>query len=835
MKQPILSFVKNGGKSVEVIDLASSEDSDYRRSINSPSKRQSPRISYENGTNLMKNKNGEGSSKSVKSSTLAEHSKQIGSSKAPSESKSNNKKKEDAALCHHHKATCQDHVLQCTVLKANGSRCPIRYCEGSLEKHYKQSFGHIITRGVEDEHKDGYEHVLKDDYVFACPSCTGSCKCYMCKMKENGNPKDALGKHDREVKKQNFLPAKVKEVKAKGAKKTTSPKVKQPTILNGFARAVQSDGSVAYRQEASSSADVRTPPAKKRKILPPLVEPPKVERPRLEKIVTSLPLPNVMERIWIYESLVRFDAIEMPKKAILQKLDRFDDWSESQLHTMLVRLACYSAEIKTLKQNPQPTHIRFRPLIKALQDADKDLTRGDAWQKAKEILEYKEVTLPELEDVELRPEQMASTADVSFTSDADKSITPIETLLNSRATRSRRAANTAARERVKYFTTNDLQDDSEEEDDSEKGDDAMDYAEALDDEHDDKPVLRKSRRSARTVQQKEESDQSRSEIRKALGLRDRSKRNSIVSENVEEKKAKTDSDEDDDVIIVEPEETVQEKIPLPPFEQRISILSGMIELVLQRAEIRQEVEEGARLVREKIKEAKDQEREILKKQDEEIKLLRKTHIDMHRTTKTQEWKEILDKKLRDHLIELIDIRVDLHVFTDANKPRTGPLGRDTDGNEYWHLSEFNEQFPADPTGHWAWSLLVMGKMSTIPALTLQSDSNDELPEDDNLPTSDSPEKAVIYGTNYADEISKLLNFVRYRCELKCYEEDKELREKESEAYNTVDENDQKRLVKACSRERKSLMSVHDVRKGEAKQLCERLNNIKEYYQWHRWE
>ncbi|PWN35568.1 uncharacterized protein FA14DRAFT_178937 [Meira miltonrushii] len=832
MKQPILSFVKKSP--IDVIDLAtpsSSEDSDFRKSIRS-SNRKAPRVVYENGTDLIKNKNGEGSSKGA-NSNIVEQSKQE-SSKSSSEGKSNNKKKESPVLCHHHRAACQGNVVQCTVVRPNGSRCPIQYCESSLEKHYNQSFGHISTRGIGNIYREGLDHVLKDNYVFACPSCTGTCKCYMCKMKENGHPKEALGKRDRENESHDSLLTKSKDAK----KKKTAKKVMQPTILNGFARAVQSDGSVAYRQDASSSTDPRTPPTKKRKFLPALIEPKKAEQPRLEKIETRLPLPNVMERIWIYESLVRFDAIDMPKKAVLQKLDRFDDWSESQVHTMLVRLSCYLAEVKTLKQYPQPSHMRFRPLIKALQEADKDLTRGEAWEKAKELLEHKEVDLPELEDVELRPDQMASTADESFSSDADKSITPTETLLNSRATRSRRAANTAARERVKYFTSNDLHIDSDDEE-SEKGDDAMDYADALNDEDDEKPILRKSRRSARTVQQKEEDDQTRSDHRKALGLRDRSKRNSNANEPVEEKKAKIDSDSDDDedVVFVEPEETKQEKTPLPPFEQRIAVLSGMIELVLQRTEIRAEVEEGARLVRERAKETRDREKELLKKQDEEIKELRKKQTG---TLKTQEWREQMDEKSREHLIELIDIRVDLHVYTDANKPRTGPLGRDTDGNEYWHLSEFNEQFPADTTGHWAWSLLVMGKMSTIPTQALRRDSTDAMVEEDakdgeeSVPASDAPEKPVIYGTNYADEINKLINFVRYRCELKCYDEEKQLRKKEDDAYNTVDENDQKRMIKACSRERKTLMSMHDVQKRDVKQLCERLNNIKEYYQWHRW-
>ena len=98
MKQPILSFVKRGDKSIEVVDLAtpsSSEDSDYRKAVNA-SKRQSPRISYENGTRSLRNRNGEGSSKGA-SSNLAEHSKQE-SRKSTSDGKSNNKKKISLSL-----------------------------------------------------------------------------------------------------------------------------------------------------------------------------------------------------------------------------------------------------------------------------------------------------------------------------------------------------------------------------------------------------------------------------------------------------------------------------------------------------------------------------------------------------------------------------------------------------------------------------------------------------------------------------------------------------------------------------------------------------------------
>lgn len=112
MKQPVLSFFPNA--SIDVIDLSkssSSEDSEYRKKIN-PSKRQSPRISYENGTGLIngidlsRSSNGEGSSK--------RDNTRIDVISTQTEVKSGIKKKEMNILCHHHKALCRDALLQCT-------------------------------------------------------------------------------------------------------------------------------------------------------------------------------------------------------------------------------------------------------------------------------------------------------------------------------------------------------------------------------------------------------------------------------------------------------------------------------------------------------------------------------------------------------------------------------------------------------------------------------------------------------------------------------------------------------------------------------------------------
>lgn len=59
--------------------------------------------------------------------------------------------------------------------------------------------------------------------------------------------------------------------------------------------------------------------------------------------------------------------------------------------------------------------------------------------------------------------------------------------------------------------------------------------------------------------------------------------------------------------------------------------------------------------------------------------------------------------------QLLQRKVQLYSHLNRTKLRSGPLGTDVDGREYWHLTEFTEAMPKNTEGRWSWALYIYGK------------------------------------------------------------------------------------------------------------------------------
>lgn len=200
-----------------------------------------------------------------------------------------------------------------------------------------------------------------------------------------------------------------------------------------------------------------------------LKPPAAVEKPALEGIETRLPSANIMERLWLYETLVRFDLFKIPAR-VLANLDNFDHWTEGMLQTILERLVQSLTGIKSFRI--KPSHLAslpraYRPLVEACSQHLGRIDRGEAWEAARAVLlESKTVRVRKLENIEIAAHQKSEDQPMP------SSTMTTDTLLGGRATRSRRLAELSALEKVKAMSrreheqmrNGDLTDDSSEND-----------------------------------------------------------------------------------------------------------------------------------------------------------------------------------------------------------------------------------------------------------------------------------------------------------------------------------------------------------------------------------
>lgn len=472
-------------------------------------------------------------------------------------------------------------------------------------------------------------------------------------------------------------------VKARGRPK----KVENASLKNSFAKAAETT------QQSGNALAHRPRVYMQQQTLPqPLHKPMEVEKPTLTSIRTRLPIANIKERMWLYESLVRFDWFEI-SKTILKNLDRFDDWTEGHLQTILEKLICRAADIGNIKN--KPSRKIHQKLVSTFQEFGQDIKRGEAWEAAKKYCTYKNIKTATLQDVPLLPHQI-------FDEKKSRQVAnvPTETLLEGRMTRGRRLAQQRAVERAKIISMKEMQDSDEsslssmeEESEADSGSESVDEEEEV--------VTRRSRRLNKG--KGDRKTRSRGKVALPPSESNESEEEDEVPAQANESKSESDSD-----VEIIGEIRTDGPREAPPFEERVAILSGLVEVLMEKKAINEEITSGFKEVILLEKAGKEEERELIAEQAQILQAHSNKAPSMLEIADFAAWKEEKNTLMKKHAFDLMDIKVHTYLQIEAHKSRSGPLGKDADGNEYWQLSEYNEFKPVDVTGRWAWSLLVLG-------------------------------------------------------------------------------------------------------------------------------
>lgn len=605
---------------------------------------------------------------------------------------------------------------------------------------------------------------LSTDMMFApiltqCPVCRSSCQCSMCRKKLGLEPLGNLGPYSRKAAGSSAIASKPKRMAdgdADESRKTkkaalapqvavsqkTEPSSRQSSAFTSSSSAISQFPPLNVSEQAGPSNLLRpkpqdpskeagpnspapqplftTPPRDLGPLAPlspaPLLAPttvsapapskskaplqqqtfqkllrkPKpVDKPRLTRMETRLPLPNIMARVWLYESLVRFDCFKIPK-TVLYHLDKFDDWTEVQLQTILERLICSLADISAIKTTPlRSIH---RKMVEAFRYSGENFDRGEAWEAARDYCLLKEVVLLELENTEPLPHQKGRDRKMK-----DGRWNTEETLLNRRQTRSQRLAEMQMLKRVKTTSKRGLESSSDESDESEDSTVETSVEEESEDE-----VPKGPRRSKRGLR--------KSARQKAIAMKRASisedEQDDSSSANEEEESVKRERSES--LVEVVQEEKSRGPVPAPPFEQRVAVLCGLVDVLVQSKQVNQEITSGFKHALALDKSGKEEEKELIRKHNEEMTEVERRAPSMTMVEEFWQWKEDRLKLIKEHEVAMRNARVQTHLLMEAHKSRCEPLGLDSDGNEYWHLSEYIETKPEDTSGRWAWSLLVLG-------------------------------------------------------------------------------------------------------------------------------
>lgn len=511
------------------------------------------------------------------------------------------------------------------------------------------------------------------------------------KQAPNGSHTDADGKTTLSSSSKRLADEKANgEKEKKKVKKTLTIEAVPGASSSLLQTSIEAPNSIASRIETLNKVPAKAP-LQQRTFLTPVRKPKSMEMPPLARLQTRLPVSNLMERVWLYESLIRFDLLQIPKH-VLVNLDKFDDWTEAQVQLLLEKLICRIADISSIKM--KPLHTNHKKLVEAFVATGNDLKRGEAWDAAKKYCIFKESRLVDLEMVDLLPHQRGDTRKVALQTQPASN----ETLLGGRLTRNRRLAETRALERVKAISRREMES-SDESDFSEESEEEESEEEASSGEDPDEKGPRGHRRSQRGMIR-------RSTRQKAIATKKNSSPQGDTS--IEDEKKGNGHGSDEGVVEILQEEAT-EPIMMPSFEERIAILSALVDVIVQTKQINEEITLGFKTALEIEKASREEEKELLLKHEEAMKLLNDKAPSMTLTEEYQQWKEEKRKLVKKQTYEVLDLRVHTHLHVEAHKSRSGPLGTDVDGNQYWQLSEYVETKPQDPTGRWAWSLLVLGK------------------------------------------------------------------------------------------------------------------------------
>ncbi|SPO37958.1 uncharacterized protein PSFLO_03435 [Pseudozyma flocculosa] len=740
-------------------------------------------------------------------------------------------------LCHHHRRQCTNTpLLQCTFLR-NGNRCQLKYCHSALQHNYGVDAASIVKNGrfMVDESQHCPPSEAK--YAFKCPRCRDKCACSPCRKKKGLLP---LAKVASLAKAQGSGPATdILANKAKG-------KDKAKTEASG---ASPRPGEASKAKGKRKADDITTPPpdvkpkqnrltagTQTRAVQPRVLKPPQpVSAPTLETIISRLPPENLRARMWLYESFVRFDKIGLPKTE-LNHLDRFDAWSHARVQEMLSTLLRYLAGLQHIDKG-QPTKNTTKAVL-AYRHFGHDLSRGEPWSAVREMLArfgLEPQSLPYVEhplslELENRPASPPPP----------------------RQTRNRAAR--GARQ-VDYSRQLGMLKDWEE-DFGEEGD------------SDVPPGTEKGRRRpARRIAS--ESDDESEEVESGAESDDTERESgSRSSRRQQQEKGQ------DEAAARRPRDASAEseaRHDAPDMETKVALLACMVDAALMTEEIGEELklatDEIAVLERQHKADMAITEKELA----EETAELNKRAPSLI-APEFQAWKNEKVEHDRDVKWRRLDAKVFHEIQVDAHALRTGPIGYDADGREYWHLRESPASADAslDAAGTADTSTQAGGTASEPTAVDKADADRQATPSKpgctppaaassvkqqgdsagaassgkerraDNGPASSTD--PICMGTNDPAVITKLMQYVRYRDEQKQYEENHEMQQRELEqaVMGQSPENigaDTKSTAQGPGlRKAKQLMKEkQEERKAQTEMLLKKLAKARDYFAWHREE
>lgn len=129
------------------------------------------------------------------------------------------------------------------------------------------------------------------------------------------------------------------------------------------------------------------------------------------------------------------------------------------------------------------------------------------------------------------------------------------------------------------------------------------------------------------------------------------------------------------------------KIPAPPFEEKIETLVAMLDLVLATQNVADDLKEAS----ESLTALEKAKREATKARDHEFHTQISNHDGKNPGPFTgepyREWQKVRNEMKQKKIEEDRDAEMRHKLEVDALRIRSGPLGKDVDGNEYWQLSQ----------------------------------------------------------------------------------------------------------------------------------------------------
>ncbi|KAJ9475224.1 hypothetical protein PHBOTO_005263 [Pseudozyma hubeiensis] len=894
-------------------------------------------------------------------------------------------------LCHQHHQNCKGALLECTFMRAPGKRCQGRFCFSSLKRFYDQDPETIVKSNRMMINPAEHCPPTETKYAWKCPKCRGKCVCSVCRkaagLEPLGRPFGAKKPKDLAVDDAGEAKSTQTKAKANGdAQKQTSTatakaksKPKDRTLAEAVAASHKQDGKSKSKPKSGNGAGdveddgISTPPppgSKPKKtvasllstsvvrapVLKPLKPPAQVAPPVFEHIPTKLPHDNMRARMWIYESMIRFDKFGLNRTVLLQ-LDRFEHWTHSMAQDMLACLLKTVAGMSNIERG-QPT----KPFVRAItsfRTHGKSLQRGEPWSAAIELLHMLGLERTPLAFVEHDvPVEVEAAA-------AERSPSPPPA---TRLTRARRAKETNQYETARQLSLLD----SWEEDEFGDVEDAdvlpgkrrrattkksiYVYDDPSDDETmDDPDDTSRSRRSGRArkaaekesapevrltgrqqaiklqqEQQKEEeaaaekhkqeedqekrqaeaaarkrrasngdgassnsdtgSEASDDEHRQTNGRAHKKRRRLVAGESsddeadsdnddIHHKHDRNDNDADDKQDPrVEDEEKPTEA---PDLETKVSILSALIDAAVMADSVAEELKLAADNIAAMEREHRAANLEMEKEMVDELAELNRRAPSIV-SPEYQKWKAEKAQLEQDHAWRRQDARVTGGLAVDTHALRTGPLGVDADGREYWHLREYQERMPKYTEGRYAWCLVVMGPAfpedpnrvkeemkdedrgdtskgdgadedgekkddgddsgltsldASTTTTTTADDTKPELPDtaDEKHPNLGLPSSSICMGANDPSTIKTLIDYLRFRLEHVEYQENVSIQQREKAARGDHPSEAATESMYSIRKAKQTLKDTQDERRKQVEQLIKRLGSTKEYFAWHREE